>query len=137
MVVVVVVVVVVVAVLPNGGRYRGWVERGIPSDHGVCEFGESRRLYSAATHTTEEVPQFRVEGTWLGGRPVGRQSVVQERIFPAAPPPAKAKHGFEGLRDKRTPEQKKKEEEAEAEKRRKEKERAARAVLLFNFQVGG
>jgi hypothetical protein len=62
-------------------RYRGWVEHNSPCDHGVCEFGESRRVLNPFTKATVAIPQFPCEGRWLGGAPIRLQSGVQERRF--------------------------------------------------------
>lgn len=65
-------------------RYRGWIEHNCPSDHGVCEFGEQRRVFNESTRQMVDTPQYACEGGWLGGRPIGKQSVVRERIFKKA-----------------------------------------------------
>jgi hypothetical protein len=47
----------------------------------VCEFGENRRVYNEVSKQMVDTPQYACEGGWLGGHPIGRQSVVRERIF--------------------------------------------------------
>ena len=133
-------------------RYRGWLERNIPWDHGVCEFGESRRIYSRTLHGTVELPQYICEGRWCGGMPVGRQSCIQERLF------FSPRHQEEGRNDDPSKSRKKKDRRArlhtkyiddgmvtgraaklKAEKEEKRKARDANrppapAVIQFTFQ---
>jgi hypothetical protein len=117
-------------------RYCGWVEHYTPSDHGTCALGETRRVYSAASHTTSELPEHVVEGAWLGGRPVGRQSCVQTRRFAHAAPeqPLDAPHSAAG--DDRTAAAVAA-AQVELRKRKQAKERAGRAATQFSFQCDG
>jgi len=116
-------------------RYQGWLEHYTPSDHGTCSFGETRRVYSAATHSTSEVPQYTVEGAWLGGRPIGRQSCVQMRRFAHAPTEQPLYTQYAD--DERSETQKAADEVERLRKLKNAKERQGRAVAQFSFQCHG
>lgn len=38
-------------------------------------------MYNEVSKQMVDTPQFVCEGGWLGGHPIGRQSVVRERVF--------------------------------------------------------